>query len=110
MDVIDFILFTEHSERSSYCLGASDHFFEFCMTFPGVSTAPVMTAQNARTPLHTGSCCPSGPACEWEYEILAMGVHTVKGEWLSTPTPEAGTSTAPSLPLLPRTQLSLWPG
>lgn len=50
MDVIIFILFTKHLERSSYCLGASDHFFESCMTFPGVSTAPVMAAQNEGCP------------------------------------------------------------
>lgn len=95
MDFIVFILFTKHSERSSYCLGASDHLFEFGMTFHGVSTAPVMAAEDARTPLHKGSCCPSGTAWEWECEKLAMGVHTVKGEWLSTPTTEAGTSYSP---------------
>lgn len=92
MDFIVFILFTKHSERSSYCLDASDHFFEFGMTFHGVSITPVMAAEDARTPLHKGLCCLSGPAWEWECEKLAIGVHTVKREWLSTPTTEAGTS------------------
>lgn len=73
----------------------SDNFFEFGMTFHGVSTAPVMAAEDARTPLHKGSRCPSGPAWEWECEKSAMGMHTVKGEELSTPTSEAGASYSP---------------